>query len=81
MLHELFITQCTNSTLIMDPFIFIKDSYNHETLLEAQKNWRSSKYNLPNIELEGFLTSDAYQRKEDVKPCKSNGKTVSLNRP
>ena len=37
MLHELFITHCTNSTLIMNPFTFIKDSYDHETLLEARK--------------------------------------------
>ena len=37
MLHELFITHCTNSTLIMNPFTFIKDSFNHETLLEARK--------------------------------------------
>ena len=37
MLHELFITHCINGTLIMKPFTFIKDSYNHETLLEARK--------------------------------------------
>ena len=37
MLHELFITHCTNSTFIMNPFAIIKDSYNHETLLEARK--------------------------------------------
>ena len=37
MLHELFITHCTNSTLIMNPFTFFKDSYNHETPLEARK--------------------------------------------
>ena len=37
MLHELFITHCTNGTSIMNPFTFIKDSYNHETLLEARK--------------------------------------------
>ena len=37
MLHELFKTHCTNGTLIMNPFIFIKDSYNHETLQEARK--------------------------------------------
>ena len=37
MLHELFITHCTNGTLIMNPFTFIKDSYNHKTLLEARK--------------------------------------------
>ena len=37
MLHELFITHCTNGTLIMNPFTFIKDSYNHETLLEARR--------------------------------------------
>ena len=37
MLHELFITHCTNSTSIMNPFTFIKDSYDHETLLEARK--------------------------------------------
>ena len=36
MLHELFITHCTNGTSIMNPFTFIKDSYNHETLLEAR---------------------------------------------
>ena len=28
MLHELFITQCTNGISIMNPFTFIKDSYN-----------------------------------------------------
>ena len=37
MLHELFITHCTNGTSIMNPFTFIKDFYNHETLLEARK--------------------------------------------
>ena len=37
MLQELFITHCSNSTLIMNPFRFIKDSYNHETLLEERK--------------------------------------------
>ena len=37
MLQEFFITHCTNGTLIMNPFTFIKDSYNHETLLEARK--------------------------------------------
>ena len=37
MLHESLITHCTNSTLIMNPFTFIKDFYNHETLLEARK--------------------------------------------
>ena len=36
MLHELFITHCTNGTSIMNPLAFIKDSYNHETLLEAR---------------------------------------------
>ena len=38
MLHELFITHCSNGTLIIDPLTFIKDSYNHETLLEARKS-------------------------------------------
>ena len=37
MLHELFITHCTKGTLIMNPFTFIKDSYNHETQLEVRK--------------------------------------------
>ena len=37
MLHELFIIHCTNGTLIMNHFTFIKDSYDHETLLEARK--------------------------------------------
>ena len=37
MLHELFITHCTNGTSIMNHFTFAKDSYNHETLLEARK--------------------------------------------
>ena len=37
MLHELFITHCINGTLIINPLTFIKDSYNHETLLEAKK--------------------------------------------
>ena len=37
MLHELFITHCTNGTSIMNPFTFVKDSYNNETLLEANK--------------------------------------------
>ena len=31
MQYELFITHCTNGTLIMNPFTFIKDSYKHET--------------------------------------------------
>ena len=35
--HELFIIHCTNSSLIMNPFIFIKDYYSHETLLETRK--------------------------------------------
>ena len=37
MLHELFLTHCTNGTSIMNPFTFIKDSYDHEALLEARK--------------------------------------------
>ena len=37
MLNELFITNCTNGTSIMNPFTIIKYSYNHETLLEARK--------------------------------------------
>ena len=37
MLHKLFIINCTNSTWIMNPFTFIKDSYNHEAPLEARK--------------------------------------------
>ena len=37
MLHELFITHCTNGTSTLKPFTFIKDSYNHETLLGARK--------------------------------------------
>ena len=37
MLHELFITHFTNGTSIMNPFTFIKDSYDQETLLEARK--------------------------------------------
>ena len=37
MLHELFITFCSNGTSIMNPFTFIIDSYNHETLLEVGK--------------------------------------------
>ena len=37
MLHELFITHFTNGISIMNPFTFVKDSYNHETLLEARK--------------------------------------------
>ena len=37
MQHELFITHCTNGTSIMNPLTFIKDSYNHETLLETRK--------------------------------------------
>ena len=37
MLNELFISLYTNGTLIINPFTFIKDSYNHETLLEARK--------------------------------------------
>ena len=28
---------CTNGTLIINPFTFIKDSCNHETLMEARK--------------------------------------------
>ena len=36
MLHELFITHCTG-TSISKPFTFTKNSYNHETLLEARK--------------------------------------------
>ena len=37
MLHELFITHCTHSTSVMNPFTFIKDSYNCEIALEARK--------------------------------------------
>ena len=37
MLHELYITHCTNGTLIMNPFTFINNFYNHETLLEGRK--------------------------------------------
>ena len=37
MLHELFIMFCTNGTSIMNPFTFIKYSYNHKTVLETRK--------------------------------------------
>ena len=37
MLQELFLAHYTNGTAIMNPFTFIKESYNHETLLEARK--------------------------------------------
>ena len=37
MLQELFITHCTNSTSIMNPFMIIKDSYNYPTLMEARE--------------------------------------------
>ena len=30
-------SHCTNGILIMNPFTYIKDSYNHEVLLEARK--------------------------------------------
>ena len=36
MLQELFISHFIYSTLGRNPFTFIKDSYNHETLLEAR---------------------------------------------
>ena len=62
MLHELFITHGTNGTLIMNPFTFIKDYYNHEILLEARK-LEKLEINLPNLELQEFLTLDAQQIK------------------
>ena len=37
MIDASFTTHCTNGPLIMNPFTFIKDSYNHEILLEATK--------------------------------------------
>ena len=37
MKDQVFITHSTNSSLIMNSFTFIKDSYDHDTLLEARK--------------------------------------------
>ena len=62
MLHELFITLCTNGTWIMNPFIFIKDSYNHETLLDARK-LEKLEIQLAKSRTARILTSDAYQIK------------------
>ena len=43
---------------IMNPYTFIKDSYNHETLLEARK-LKKLEIQLENLELQEFLISDA----------------------
>ena len=42
----------------MNPFTFIKDCYNHENLLEAQK-LEKSEIQLSKLELQELLTSDA----------------------
>ena len=58
MLHELFITHFAYGTLVINPFTFIQDSYNHETLLEARK-LEKLEIQLANLELQEFLISDA----------------------
>ena len=58
MLHELLINHCTSGTSIMNPFTFIKDSYNQETLLEARK-LEKLEMQLAKSRTAGILTSDA----------------------
>ena len=58
MLNELFITHCTNGTSIMNPFTFIKDSDNHETLMEV-RTLEKLEIQLAKSRTAVFLTSDA----------------------
>ena len=80
MLHELFITHCTKGTLIMNPFTFVKDSYNHETLLEARKLEKLE------IQLAKSRTAKNYNlrclaNKVTPKTLQIKWKAISLNRP
>ena len=65
----------------MNPFTFIKDSYNHETLLEARKLEKLE------IQLAKSRTARIFNLKclankgKHQQLCKSNGKAISLNRP
>ena len=59
MLHELFVTHCTNGMSIMNPFTVIKDSYNHETLLGARKLEKLEIQLAKSRTTRIFLTSDA----------------------
>ena len=58
MLHDLLITHFTYGILIMNPFTFIKDSYNQETLLEARK-LEKLEIQLAKSRTARILTSDA----------------------
>ena len=80
MLHELFITHCTNGTSIMNPFIFMKDSYNHETLLDA-RNLEKLGIQLAKSRTASISNLRCLANKVTSKPCKSNGKEIILNRP
>ena len=80
MLHEFFITHFTNDTSIMNPFTFIKDSYNHETLLEARK-LEKSEIQLAKSRTAIIFNLRCLANKVTPKTCESNGKAVSLNRP
>ena len=71
MLHELYITQCTNGTSIMNPFRYIRNSYYHETLVEARK-LEKLEIQLAKSRTARISTSDAQQIKLHQKPCKSN---------
>ena len=80
MLQELFITHCTNGTLIMNPFTFIKDSYNHETLLEASK-LEKLEIQLAKSRTARIFNPRCLANKVTPKTLQINGKAISLNRP
>ena len=80
MLHELFTTHCTSGPLIMNPFTFIRDSYNHEILLEAGK-LEKLKIQLAESRTAKIFNLKFLANKVTSKPCKSNGKAIHLNRP
>ena len=77
---NIFITQCTKSTLIRNPFTFIEDSYNHETLLET-KTLEKLEIQLAKSRTARFFNLRCLANKVPPKPCKSNGKAINLNRP
>ena len=80
MLQELFISHCTNSTSIMNAFTFIKDSYNHETLLEARK-LEKLEIQLAKSRTTRIFNLRCLANKVTPKTLQIKWKAISLNRP
>ena len=64
----------------MNPVIFIKGCYNHETLLEARK-LEKLEMQLAKSRIARIFNLRCLAINVMPKPCTSNGNAVSLNKP